>query len=296
MNLLYITWGKGMGNHMQTIFAIITAFRYRESFKNIYIVTDHPEYYSFLKDSVQIINVTEETLERWAGPENFILNIKIKGLELFNELYPQENVFFTDSDTFFYESPHLINDLLSQGKAAMQLNEGTFGDRLTKSKTTQRLLPILESLPIEKLKLKRTITKDTQMYNSGVIALPAHNMKQILAQVSDLTTYFLSIKGLRIHYLEQLAFSLVIEDNYELHDCEYCVGHYWGNKEEWQENISTFLIKGFSANYGIDDFVQALSDFNFDLPIIVRKRSMNKKLKQKVDKLIPNKYTYLKRK
>lgn len=295
MNLLYITWGERIENHMQTIFSIMSAFRYRESFKGVYIITDNPKYYTFLDDSVHIIKVTKETLDDWVGSDKYIYKIKMKGLELFNKLYPKENVFFADSDTFFYESPELISNLLVKGKAAMHLNEGTFGERLKKSKSTQKLLPILKSLPIEKLKLKHAINENTRIYNSGVIALPAHNMKEILAQVSELADYLLSIKGLKFHYVEQLAFSLVIEDHYELQDCDYCVGHYWGNKEDWQENISIFLLKGFFNNYEIKDFVEALLDFDFNLPILVRQRSMNKKLKAKIDKLIPNKYSYLKK-
>lgn len=296
MNLLYITWGERIDNHMQTIFSIITAFRYRDSFKNIYIITDYPKYYTSLGDSVHIIEINKTILDNWMGPEKFIFNIKIKGIAHFNELYPNEDVFYADSDTFFYTSPLDISISLQNNKAFMHLNEGTFGERLKKSGTMRRVFPILKNLKREDLGLKQSIIETTCMYNAGIIALPAYNMGNILKQVSLLTNYFLSIKELKTHYLEQLAFSLVIEDNYELHDCEYCVGHYWDNKEEWQENISNFLLKGFFCNYGINDFVGALSVFNFDIPIGVRQHSMNRKLTKKLDALFPKKFKYLERK
>ncbi len=289
MNLLFVNWGAKLGPHIQCAFSILTAFKYAHCFEDYFVVTDCPEYYRFFGDRVKVIPVSSEQLKEWTGEENYMFNIKIKGIAHFNQLYPEKPILFVDSDTFFYNNPERLKRLLEEKKTIMHLNEGSFRSYVQRSRTAQRIFPILKKLDLGKYK----ITEDTCMFNSGVLGLPpGENLQHQIKEVLDLTEV-LSKSNLKIHFQEQLAFSLVLQDNYELHTASDCVGHYWGNKQVWENEILLFLAKAQLEGLTIDQIVDNLSQFNFDHPVVCKKRIMNIRLNKLARKIFPDRLKYI---
>lgn len=295
MNLLYITWGNRLNNHTECIFSILTALQYRNSFDDCYIITDHPEYYSLLNKHIHILFVKPEKFDEWMGIDKFIFNIKIEGIQYFHQTFPDKNFLYADSDTCFIKPLSKIKEKIDEGFLFMHILEDTFADFMKRSRTAKRIYPIIEKLNLEKFDLNQAISPKTKIYNAGIIGI---NVKQfsatsILKETLELTKYFLSVKELaKIHFLEQFSFSLILEKYATLETCGEIITHYWGNKKVWDNKINSFLLECQLKNKNLNDIINDIKTLNYDYPVICRERSLNKKLKKQIDKIIPNKYKY----
>jgi hypothetical protein len=285
MNLLFINWGAHPGNHAQCIFALLTAFRYNDCFDDYYVITDRPDFYYFMGDRVKVIPITEQQITEWKGEENYLFHVKIKGIAYFNQLHPDKAILYTDADIFFYNKPDRLRALLQEKKAFMHLNEGSFESYMKHSHTARRVFPKLAALDLGKYK----VTKETCMFNAGILGIPQNdNLQELLDDVLSLSK-FLCKQDLKMHYMEQLAFSLVLQDAYQpLYSSNDCIGHYWGNKEAWENAITLFLVGAHIQNLPIDETVASLSGFNFNIPVICKKRIMNTRLNKLARKFFPD--------
>src|SRR4051794_18816673 len=102
MNLLYLTFGDNISNHIQAHFSIWTFLTQRNNINTISVITDYPTFYNSLKDYISIIQIDEETLIQWKGKYDFFWRIKIKAIEMLCNQYNNEPVVYLDSDTFLH--------------------------------------------------------------------------------------------------------------------------------------------------------------------------------------------------
>lgn len=289
MNLLYIVWGERASNHTQCIFSLLSALQYPDSFDDYYVLTDHPEYYKIIESKINIIAVSKNQIKEWIGPENYIFNVKIKGIEYFNKLYPDKIILFADTDTFFYKDPSPLRALISDKQSVMHMNEGTYDANMKRSQTARRVFPKLAKLDLGNYR----ITGETCMHNSGVLGIyPSEKFAEILKNVFDVTDT-LNAANLRLHYTEQLAFTLVLQKETELYTAHEYVAHYFPNKKEWDENIKSFFAKCFLKNLTIEQLIAEYKNFEFDIPIRRKKKGLNKRLSKFLDKILPERINYL---
>lgn len=288
MNLLYINWGTNHINYMQSIFSITTAFRYKDCIDKCFIMTDHPEYYDSIKDEIEIIKITQQQIDDWMGAKKFVLNIKIKGIELFHNLHPDKYFMFVDSDTFFYSSPKdIFTSLTDNPKCAyLHLSERSYGDRIKNNKNEKALFDKLSEVQSD-----YPISETTVMYNSGVIALQPHDMQETLNDIYKLTNQFLD-EGIKSHYLEQLAFSAVLQKKYDLQTCGNVIGHYWGNKQEWNPLVASFVVEGLIKKYTINDYINILPTIDFNRPVVQERTYWNIKFVNLMYRLFPNRAAF----
>lgn len=280
MNLLLLTFGERLENHYQAVFSILS-FLKDKLIKRAIIVTDKPEFYTFLGEKVEVINIDKSTLTQWQEPYQFFWKVKIKALELVQSKYPNDHLLYVDSDTFLTSNLIDINESLNHGNVFMHIFENKISFK--KSHTFRSMFKALNN----KAFIGITIDKNTEMWNAGVIALSAKNAKEII-QLALNTCDEMCATDCPRRLIEQFAFSISLKHLAQLNSCEKIIGHYWGNKEEWNHLIANFFVNAHLKDLSVEQQISELSQYNWNqLPLEKKKRNLAQKLKNLVDKLFP---------
>ncbi|OOF43711.1 hypothetical protein [Rodentibacter trehalosifermentans] len=284
MNLLLLTFGQKQENHYQAVFCILT-FLKDSQIKNIIMITDYPEFYRFLGDKVRIISIDENTLADWKGKNDFFWRIKIKALELAIHQYPNEHLLYVDSDTFLASNLQNIAQKLDKHIGLMHTFEYQLSAK-NQGETVKRMYSTLKN----KAFFDVVINEQSEMWNAGVIALPKTSAKKII-MLSLALCDAICETPCPCRLVEQFSFSLALNHLTELHPCDDVIGHYWGNKSEWNQLINQFFVNALLKQKTLAQCVEELNEFNWrSLPLEKKLRSTNSKLKRLIDKLFPHKH------
>ena len=88
--------------------------------------------------------------------------------------------------------------------------------------------------------------------------------------------------------IEQLALSLAMNEPNDLLPAENEIGHYWGNKIEWNQKINLLLLNNLLRNQTLEDLIEEVNEINFEkTPIRVKTSSTKLKLEKKLSKIFP---------
>lgn len=133
------------------------------------------------------------------------------------------------------------------------------------------------------------------MWNAGVIGLPKQKAKELLQLSLQLCDEMCETDCTR-RLIEQFSFSIALKERTTLVSCEQAIGHYWGNKSEWNAMISAFFTNVALKQLSIAQCVEMLKEYDWNtLPVSKIERSTNRKLKNTVDKLFkPKNIRYFK--
>lgn len=282
MNLILLTFGERLENHYQAAFAILS-FLKDPLVQRVIVVTDQKDFYHFFNGKVDIIDINKQTLNEWQGEQQFFWRIKIKALEYVQIHYPNEHLLYIDSDTFLAGNLAIIDAQLNQGHTLMHKRECALADNT--DNTLQKMYLALKG----KFFAGIEINAQSSMWNAGVIALPAGKAQEIIRLSLQICDEICTTDCPR-RLVEQFAFSIALAHSAEMKACDDVIGHYWGNKPEWNKMIADFfaetLLKQFSLLQCIA--LVASSDWN-KLPLHKKQRSTNLKLKCLIDKLFCDK-------
>jgi hypothetical protein len=283
MDILFLTFGPNIRNHYQANFCILSLMKVQGQFNAINVLTDYPEFYSRLGDRVKIVPITAEQVQEWKGEYNFVFRPKIKALEYYISLYGERPVLFLDSDTFLYRRDLDFRKLLEQNTAIMHEPEGKVSEMT--SKTAQTMWRSLQGKTFGGF----TINKDHVMWNSGAIGIPAdRNMEavQLALQLCD----EMRRAGITSFMTEQFSFSLALEKIYGLQPATPWIGHYWSNKEDWNEIISAFFLESLLTSSTLEQEIERIGRFNFaQLPVKKKVKNTRLRLIKLVEKIFPTK-------
>lgn len=283
MNLLYLTFGNNISNHIQAQFSITSFLTNKQSISTINIITDVPAYYNNLKHCINIIEVNEHTLREWKGEHDFFWRIKIKAIEKLCAMYADEPVMYLDSDTMLYNNIQPLLQSLLNGTAFMHEREGKLSE--AKSKTERRMWQQVKDKRYENIK----INASHYMWNAGVVATPnqKNNSECLLAlNICD----EMCKQKVTPRLIEQFALSAALNHTYNLHEARNVIAHYWSNKESWNNAIEKFFLSACFNAYTLDETIEAIKKFNYsELPVKVKTRNTNTRLKQLADRLFPTK-------
>ncbi|OOF36584.1 hypothetical protein [Rodentibacter heidelbergensis] len=283
MNLLLLTFGQKLENHYQAVFCILT-FLKDPQIKQIIIVTDYSAFYGFLGDKVKIISIDEKTLVDWKGKQDFFWRIKIKAMELVIHQYPDDHLLYVDSDTFLASNLQSIVQKLDENIGLMHTFEYKLSGK-NRSKTVRRMLSSLN----DKVFFDIRINQQSEMWNAGVIAVPKAHAKAMINLSLGLCDAICETACPR-RLVEQFSFSLALNHFTPLHPCEEVIGHYWGNKAEWNQFIGQFFVDVLLKQKTLEQCVEELKEFNWQrLPLERKLPSANSKIKRLIDWLFPNK-------
>lgn len=90
--------------------------------------------------------------------------------------------------------------------------------------------------------------------------------------------------------IEQLAFSLALSEFSQLIPAENHIGHYWGNKEEWQSFIVASFLKSYFGNTTLNEQIESFKSLDYTkIPIALKIPNTRCRLFNLITKLFPEK-------
>lgn len=278
MNLILLTFGERLENHYQASFAILT-FLKDPTIERVIVLTDRPEFYAFLGEKVEMMPIDNATLQQWQGEHQFFWRVKIKALEAVQQRYPQQNLLYVDSDTFLATDLSIFAQKLNSGQTFMHTKETVLADNC--NNTLRKMYRTLNGKSFANIE----INGQSAMWNAGVIGLPAEKAQACIELALQLCDEICATDCPR-KLVEQFAFSLALNHIQPLQPCDQIIGHYWGNKSEWNQIIANFFVQAQLKQLNLDDCVQQLKDYDWNqLPLEKKQRNSNAKLRALVDKI-----------
>lgn len=279
MKIVVHTFGSNQNFYLQSTFLILNWLQYRNEIDSINIVTDHPGYYRKLENYINIMHVDKSTIEGWKGESDFVFRVKLKAIEsVVTQNSNNQPILYIDTDTFIYQGFNELKESLLAGKGIMHTNEGKLSE-----------CPTMSGLRMWK-RIKNqtfggnTITEDDCMWNAGVIGLPAkmcHEAIDTAIRMCDDMCNSIPVNFL----IEQFCVSVTLQRMVELQAASGWIGHYWGNRDNWNNLISAFFAESYMKNYSVEDDMERVRNFNFDqIPIAVIPRNTEVKLHRLVNK------------
>ena len=280
MNILYLVFANNQLFHSQAYFSICSFLSQMEASDRILIMTDDPNFYVRFSGEVQIIEINQARIEEWKGEHNFVFRAKIKAIEYACQLYPNQPIIYLDSDTFLFSNLKLLKKSITQ--PLMHTREGLLSE--LKSKTISTLWQTVKGREFGGIRIQ---TKHA-MWNAGVIGIPAGQGLKITNSVLQICDEILEEKVGK-WVVEQFSFSIVMSENGNLQAAEPFIGHYWSNKEEWNEEIEKFILTSFLKGNSVQDDIKAISEFDFSkIATLKRIPNTQKRLKKLVEKWFPS--------
>jgi hypothetical protein len=282
MNVMLLTFGPNTKNHYQACFAILTMLK-AQAKPAITVYTDVPEFYASFGDSIHIEYTSPELLQQWRGEQDFFWRIKCKAVQHMVQRHPGEHVVYIDSDTFLAAELDGIKQLLDNGVCLMHECEGRLCE--LGSKTESAMWHALRDGKFNDVK----INEHTAMWNAGVIAIPGQVSQQVADHAVQLCDSLCATKA-PWRLLEQFAFSLALAHGGQLQPAADWIGHYWGNKEDWNAAIAEFYLTSKLKARTLDDDLAALDEFDFSAIALRRKTKSSKaRVKAWLDRIMPDK-------
>lgn len=282
MNIVYLVFGNKMDNYQQVYFSAYTALANKNPEDRIIVVAEDPSLFRSFQDNIEVIPISRELIKDWEGEYQFFWRVKIKALQLVAEKYPSDAILYLDGDTFFYDKMDSLRKGMEQGQNYMHIKEGKLSE--LSSKTEKLMWKQMKGKSYSNIK----IDKDSTMWNAGLIGIsPKHfACLGLTLRINDA----MCADGVTRRLIEQFAFSLGLNEFSKLNSADHVVGHYWGNKTEWNHITSQFLKEFFMKNYSLDDILNRIRQIDFSqIPIKVKESSTQRKLKNLVDGFYKNK-------
>ena len=281
MNIVYLVFGNKIENYQQAYFSIFTALLHKNDEDKIIVITDDSSLFGFFENKIETIFINQDTIKDWEGPHQFFWRVKIKALQLVAQKYPQDSILYLDSDTFFYKNIEVLRSALQSGQHFMHLDEGKLSQ--LSSKTEKLMWKQMKGKSYENI----IINENVAMWNAGLIGVSQKHFEclELTLQINDA----MCADGVTRRLIEQFAFSLGLNQYSELQPADHIVGHYWGNKKQWNDTISLFLRECFMKKYHFDAVVERIKDMELSkIPIRIKESSTQRKLKNLIDKFYTN--------
>lgn len=272
MKILYLAFGQNRDIYLQVHYSALTFLAKNKDIK-ICVATDQVSWFSRLNmsENVELCPISPSELNEWKGKHDFFLRIKLKAMQRQLLHSPEDDMLYIDGDTFCGGDISSIEEGMKKGCFFMHINEGLL------QKNWEMLWRRLEGKIFDDIE----INERTYMWNSGVVGLPAiHGISTInrCLTVCDQLCEELAKNSEDVRLMEQLAMSLVLQKMGELCPADKLIGHYWGNKEYWNQIIANSLSVSLIKGNSLQDDISELNRMSFDglpLVIIAKKKPVN---------------------
>ncbi|MCD9856098.1 hypothetical protein LUD75_15335 [Epilithonimonas sp. JDS] len=281
MNIVYLVFGNNLDNYQQVYFSMYTALARKSTEDRIIVVAEDPSLFNSFQGNIEIIPINRDIITEWEGRYKFFWRVKIKALQLVAQKYPLDSILYLDGDTFFYQNMDALRDGMKNGQNYMHIKEGKLSD--LSSKTEKLMWKQMKGKSYQQTK----IDENSTMWNAGLIGISNKHFECL-----DLTLGIndeMCADGVTRRLIEQFAFSLGLNEYSALQPADHVVGHYWGNKKEWNTIIDHFLKECFMKNYSFDEIVARVKEMDLtQIPIRVKESSTQRKLKNFIDGFYKN--------
>ncbi len=228
----------------QNLFSIISLFKKHDGLQGIHkilIYTDKPEFFQkFLGEQplIQYEHMDSERLQLWRGAIQFVHRVKIEMLRHAAQLFPNQNLFYMDGDTYFTQDPaHLFARI---GYEHSYMHEAENVIEKGRDPLSKKIAKFLKKADFTIKNRVIKIPVSTTMWNAGVLGFsPAFfkDLDSVLAFTDQ------SYSKYQKHVMEQLAFSFFLAQKTDISNAQKEIHHYWRQKEDYSRVILDFLNK-----------------------------------------------------
>lgn len=271
MNIFYMIFGEKAVHHVQAYLSIRTFQKQLEADDHIFVMTTHPEYYQ--SSGVEAIPVTDEKISEWKGEKDFFWRVKIKAIEYMAAHYPDDHLMYLDTDTILYGSLKTLKERLDQGCGMMHLNEGHPSEMMSR---TLRMWKQVAGHSYGGV----TLGQQHCMYNAGVVAIPKDKLAEVSQLALTLCDGMLDDDAERI-VIEQYSLSIALYERTDLKVAEDLIGHYWGNKPEWEAMAYDLMVKSYMKGQTVKEAVETLDVEQLcKMPVYIHRSSTAERLRK----------------
>lgn len=222
----------------------------------IVIYTDAPEQFADFQPFISTLStqqLTEYTIQKWRGAQNFVHRVKIEMLIDFLKHY-NGNVLYCDTDTYLTSPVHSIFSNIAAGNFYMHADEGRIDKK--HNPTFHKWERFLSTTPISFNQKTLLFHRTLHMFNAGVVGLNSQN-REVLHDVLALTdTVYQKFPK---HIAEQFAFSYCLQKSGSIKTADSLIAHYW-NLKEFRYLLETFFA--VNAEESIPNLVKKLHYLN----------------------------------
>lgn len=248
-NLVLLSYG-GEIEYKRAIFCIQSFLSWDIQLANIRIVvyTDLPSYFTqyIQYDLIEYILLTPELSQELMRNTAYIHLKKVGVIQLTFQKYPDDDLCFIDTDTFFINNPSYIFEAFEIGKCFLHKKEYQLSDSIEKfasfgqGEFPKSFMKFISDREFNIGGKSESFDGTYFSWNTGVIAVNK-DFSKLMENVVDLTLQFHNNSKWFIS--EQLAFSLILQKIAEIRPAEQIVFHYWGKRQKvFMDNYLSVLL------------------------------------------------------
>jgi hypothetical protein len=221
--------------YRRAVLAILSAFCFlnetEKSELTVVLFTDNSAWFEQWLSDIHVVYIplTPEKITSMRGELNFLHRMKIALIEETFDLFPNQVLFYIDSDTCFQGSFIPIAQSVSSEKAYMHLIEYPFkhldNPLYSSEDPFYKFYHHIVNQPLQGLKNETFFVRDDHFsYNAGIMCFhPTHRaLIPLVYQLTD-AIYTPTLN----HASEQYAFSLAFQWKKQLGTIDSIVFHYW---------------------------------------------------------------------
>ena len=247
-NVVYLSYGNE-NEYRRAIFSICSLLTWYEAQPTrirLIIYTDNPSFfqtYFSSRDDIEYFFLSEGMMSQMRGNHQFFHRIKVSVIDLTFKNYPDNDMVFVDSDTFFITHPKILFEKFEVDKSFMHTREYKLSesvDRFAVFNQEQYPKAFINFIDDREFLIGERLEKfgiDDYSWNSGVLGLHS-KFSLYMPSVLDLTDQFYANSKWFIS--EQMAFSLILQHKTLIKPCDNLIFHYWGAR---QKLLMDVLIK-----------------------------------------------------
>ncbi len=279
---ILISFGDNINFHTQANFCFLTLKKFADKNAKFVVYTDTPKYYKWVSSFVEIRTISSSLIKEWIGKYDYFYRVKLKVL-LDSCERDEGHLIYLDSDTIAIENLDSMVEKLDAGHSLMHLKENLLSEDTATDK--QDMWTRTKNNHYSGI----VVNEKTSMWNSGLIAIPAKDKKDLLNKALAINDQLCEEK-VECRVKEQFAIGIVLDSTGKLLHGTRWVIHYWGNKEEWNQTIALYFSaihqQALTASEAVDklDIVEWVN-----VPINRMKTSLGKRLIKWSHKYFPDK-------
>lgn len=249
-NIVFLSYGSS-SEFLRAIYCILSLSSWADLYNGelrLIIYTDQPDFFKTYLGGfnfVYVLLTSEMFLEMDCG-KTYIHRRKVAVIDMTFTNYPDDDLIFIDSDTFFTAEPTLFFESLSESNSLMHKEEYKLSEGLELFRSfgqghfPEAFINHISGREYVINGQSMIFNADDKSYNSGVLGLSKefrHNMQDVFNLTDDFyehSKWFIS---------EQLAFSLILQRTTTIITTDKFITHYWGaHQKRLMDKLLTTLI------------------------------------------------------
>ncbi|PWG82179.1 hypothetical protein [Pararcticibacter amylolyticus] len=258
VNIVYLAYGREE-EYRRAVFSALSFLFFHGSSEHfrLIIATDNQEYFDrFLKGAdVEYFLLSQFDLTEMVDESGYIHRRKICVLDKIAHVYPERDIFYLDSDTFFVKNSLDVLKKLNAGTSIMHVREYSLGevqqiykkfmgDKFENAlQYPERFLKLISKTIFEIEGEKISFNLTHQVWNSGTVGISKSNL-HLLKGILSLSDIFFPSTGWFIS--EQIAFSLLLQEKTRLAPFSNYLVHYYGCKARVDHLVREILTPEFA--------------------------------------------------